>query len=121
MGPENAAIESTDYAARARALLKKTAQAGALVIVPLALAFQAHASVMLPVIETCSVAGGQDCTAASAMTQLPDLNGVEGVEASIGSIFGGTTFGMYSSGGSSSLGLSMTWNGPLTMDSGGSS
>lgn len=117
MDQETAAIESTNYAARARALLKKTAQAGALVIVPLALAVQAHGSVMLPAIETCHVAGGQDCTAASSMTQLASLNGLEGVQAALGY----TPFGMFSSGGNSSLGLSMTWNGPLTMDSGGNS
>ncbi len=118
MDPENAAIECTDYAARAKALLRRTAQAGALVIIPLALAFQAHAAVMLPALESCHVAGGQDCTAASAMTQLPALNGVEGVQASLGGL---TSFAMSSSGGTSSLSLSMMWSGGLTMDSGGDS
>ncbi|HEX4138104.1 MAG TPA: hypothetical protein VHY84_26075 [Bryobacteraceae bacterium] len=115
MDHETASAEDTDYAARAKALLKKTAHVGALVIVPICLAVHAHASVILPTSATCSIPGGSGCSAGA--TQQPDQNGVKGF--SLGAGDEETT--VQTSGGSGNFtDIQMSVTGPLTIDTDGS-
>lgn len=78
-------MESVDYVARAKRLLQQQARTAALVIVPLAAAASAKASVVLPISNlSCSTVGEsmESCpSGAGAVEQLPDPgNGVEGVK-----------------------------------------
>lgn len=110
--PETVVLENTDYADRAKALLKKTARAGALVIMPIGLAVQARAAVVLPASATCTPSQG--CSASA--TQLGEQNGLEGL--SLGE--SDSTFGVSSSGGSGEHGsFGLDASGLLTIDTSG--
>lgn len=92
--------------------MKKTARAGALVVMPIGLAVQAHAAVALPTNGSCNV--GTNCTPST--TQLAEVNGFEGL-----SIAAGGTGSAFSSGGSGEFfDLTLDANGLLALDSNGS-
>lgn len=91
--------------------MRKTARAGALVIVPIGLAVQAHAAVLFPDNATCTI--NTSCFS----TQLGAQNGVEGLSLQVFN----SGFGASSSGGNGeSVNLSIDANGLLTLDSSGS-
>jgi len=77
-------VETTDYVARAKRLMQKHARTAALVIVPLASAVAANASVLLPTSGfTCTATGisGSDCTSGAGVEQLADPgNGYQGLK-----------------------------------------
>ena len=111
--PETIVPENTDYAGRAKALVKKTKRAGALVIMPIGLALQAHAAVVLPASATCNPSGG--CSASA--TPLAEQNGLEGLSL----VESDSTYGVSSSGGSGEDGFfGLDDSGLLTIDTSGS-
>jgi len=131
-------MEPTNYVARAKELMMKTARTTALVIVPLAAAVSAHAGAILPTGNlTCSAEDGafnvSNCVSLVADSQLSPQSGITGVSffTSSGSIGLGLSGGGLSTvnvriGAGGTLTGNLTQNDPVgfafsfTLPSGGS-
>jgi PEP-CTERM motif len=109
-------MEHTNYVARAKALMMKTARTTALVIVPLAAAVSAHAGAILPTSNlTCSATDGfgstSNCTSSVGESQFAALGGIQGI--SFFTTSGSIGFSS-SGGGTDSITLKIGAGGTLT-------
>jgi PEP-CTERM motif len=117
-------MENTNYVARAKALMMKTARTTALVIVPLAAAVSAHAGAILPTSNlTCKFNDeftfSGSCNSSVGDTQAAALGGIQGVsffttDGPIGfSLSGSTTFVKLIVGAGGPLSGNLTQNDPV--------
>ena len=109
-------MENTNYVARAKALMMKTARTTALVIVPLAAAVSAHAGAILPTSNlTCTTidsSGSGSCTMSDA--QQSSQSGITGV--SFFTTSGSGPVGFNLSGSSTNVTLKVGAGGNLSGD-----
>lgn len=114
----NEPSEKIDYVARAKALMRGAIRTGALVIIPLAIAAGAKASIILPTTSGSCVTwesqSGSSCN--SAVSQLASSGGLEGD----GILGGGTYRGLTSGGGWGLAWMTFGVSGPLQLDGTGS-